>query len=73
MTHDTFLIICAAFIGIPFIVSCIKGNPIIGFTAGLVAFFAMGFAAGHAASMLEVHVIGFVICGLGVAWSLHGR
>jgi hypothetical protein len=72
MSQQTFLIICAVFIAIPFIVSCIKGNPLVGFIAGLASFLLMGFAASHGASMLEIHVVGFVLAGLGTAWALHG-
>ena len=73
MTHQTFLIICAVFIAIPFVVSCIKGNPLAGFIAGLASFLLMGLAANHGASMFEIHLIGFVIAGIGTAWSLHGN
>lgn len=73
MTHQTFLILCAVFIAIPFVVSCIKGNPLVGFIAGLASFLLMGFAANHGASMFEIHLLGFVIAGIGTAWSLHGN
>ena len=72
MSYNTFLIICAILVAIPFIVSCIKGNPIVGMIAGFAAFLVMGFAVGHGASMMEVHAIGLVIAGLGTAYSLHG-
>ena len=72
MSHDTFLIVCAILIALPFIVSCIKGNPLVGMIAGLAAIFIMGFAASQGASMMAVHAIGLVIAGLGTARSLHG-
>lgn len=72
MTHTTFLPICGILIAIPFVIACIKGNPLVGFIAGLASFLLMGFAASHGASMFEIHVVGFVIAGLGTAWSLHG-
>jgi hypothetical protein len=72
MTNSTFLIICVVFIALPFVVSCIKGNPAVGAIAGVAAFLLMGFVANQGASMFEIHVVGFVIAGLGTAYSLHG-
>ena len=70
MSHPTFLIVCAILIAIPFVVSCIKGNLTPGLIAGGVSFVIMGVAAGNGASMFVVHLLGFVIAGFGVAWSL---
>lgn len=72
MAHTTFLLISGILIAIPFVISCIKGNPLVGFIAGLVSFLLMGYLTGSGASMFMVHVTGFVIAGLGTAWSLHG-
>ncbi len=72
MSYNTFLVICAILIAIPFIVSCIKGNPLVGLIAGFAAFLLMGFAAAQGASMMAVHAIGLVIAGIGTAHSLHG-
>jgi len=73
MGHNTFLVVCAGLIAVPFVVSTIKGNPIVGFVAGIVSFLVMAFAAGQGASMFEVHLIGTVVAALGVGFSLHGR
>lgn len=72
MSHDTFLIVCAILIVIPFIVSCIKGNPVVGATIGIAAFLIMSFAAAYGASMLGVLVIGILFAGVGTSWVLHG-
>ena len=72
MSYNTFVIICVILIAIPFVVSCIKGDPLVGMIAGLAAFFLMGFAASQGAPMIVVHLIGLVIAGLGTAHSLHG-
>jgi hypothetical protein len=72
MSHSTFLIVCAVLIVIPFVVSCIKGNPIIGLVCGFASLMIMGFAAEHGASMFQIHLVGVLIAGLGTTWSLHG-
>ena len=72
MSHQTFYLICAGLIAIPFLVSCIKGIPAIGFLVGFVSLLVMGFMAGHGATMFEIHAVGFVIAGLGISWTLHG-
>ncbi|MEO5714651.1 MAG: hypothetical protein ABIT37_14285 [Luteolibacter sp.] len=69
MSYDTFLIICGALIAIPFMITCFRGNPQIGLTAGVVSLLLMSFAAHNGASMLGVHLIGFVIAGFAIAWS----
>jgi hypothetical protein len=70
MSYQTFLIICAILIGLPFMVSCFKGNPGTGLIAGFVSFFIMALAARNGASALAVHALGFVIAGFGIAFAL---
>ncbi len=71
MSYDKFLIICAVLIAIPFLVSCIKCNPLIGVVVGFVSFLIMSLIAGHGGTMFEVHAVGFIIAGLGIVASLH--
>jgi hypothetical protein len=72
MSNNTFVIVCTILIAIPFIVSCIKGNPLIGAIAGVSSLILMGIAAGQGAPMMMVHLIGLVIAGIGIGYSLHG-
>ncbi|MEO5915806.1 MAG: hypothetical protein ABIS50_16340 [Luteolibacter sp.] len=69
---NTCQIVCIILIAIPFMVSCIKGNPVVGVVAGFVSLLLMSYAAGHGASIPEVLLIGIFIAGLGTAFSLHG-
>ena len=72
MSHDTFLIVCAILIAGPFILSCIKGKPLIGLIAGFASYILMGFAAGQGASIVMVLAIGLVIAGICIAHSFDG-
>lgn len=71
MNYQTFLVICGILLAIPFVIACIKGDPLFGLIVGFVTVLIMVFAASHGASMLGVHLIGFILGGFSVAKSLH--
>lgn len=70
MTYQLFLIIGAVLVGLPFMVACFKGKPMLGLIIGLISLVLMGLAASTGASGLAVHTLGFVIAGFGITISL---
>ena len=67
MSYQTFLIICGILIGIPFVVSCVKGIPCVGLAAGLITMVAMIVVTLCGASMFMIHLVGFIVTGFATA------
>ena len=71
MSQDTFLVLAALLIAVPFIVACIKGDPMPGLVTGFGNFLAMSFTLGQGTPPVGVLALGLIIAGFGIAWSMN--